>query len=134
MQHDFKMCLDPLTCYSDPDGCTLHPGTGVVVAVPGPAAVIPRLLWAQLGQKEGSSMVSKGIVRLGGLNKGNHVGLQRKNTVVQKPGDKRKSSSGDLTRQSGSGKYGISSVKIFNLHAYIASNWNWTNKEERNKD
>lgn len=110
--------------------CTLHPGPRVIVAVPGPAAVIPRLLRAELSEDEGSSSVSEGNVRQDGLSVGIRMRLRGKDRVIEEPGDVRKSSSADVTAQPCCSQFGISCVQIFHLHFHISSNWNLTDKEE----
>ncbi|TNN45157.1 hypothetical protein EYF80_044653 [Liparis tanakae] len=93
-----------------------------------PFAVIPRLLWAKLGQNEGSPTVGQGAAVPDGGNMGVHVCLRGKAGVVQEPRDVRESASADMAAELGSRQYGVSTVEIFNFHFHIASDWNWRKK------
>lgn len=123
--------LDCLTCDLDQHGSALHPGCGVIVAVPCPATVIPRLLWANLAEDEGTSAVSEDIVMEVGLNMGVQIGVRGKGRVIQDPREERESSHADSTMQSRGGHYGIDSVQIFHFHFRVASDWHWMNRRER---
>lgn len=119
-----------LTCDLDQLGCTLHPAPRVIIAVPGPAAVIPWLLWADFREDEGSSSVSEGKMRLDGLDVGIQMWLRGEDRVIQEPWDVRESSSTDMTAQPCCSQLGVSCVQIFHLHFHISSNWNWIEREE----
>lgn len=120
--------LDLFTCDLDQHSCALYPGSRVIIAVPSPAAVIPTLLRAELGQDEGSSLVSYGIVRQDRLHMGALICLRCKDRVVYKPGDVRESSSVDMTAQPGCSQFGVSCVEIIHLYYDITSDWDWTNR------
>ena len=126
----FILHLYPITCDSDQHSYTLEPGPGVIVAIPDPAAVIPRLLWAELSEDEGSSVVGEGKVR---PNLGIRISLRGKNRAVQEPGDVRESSSANLTAQPGGGQFVVGSVQMFHLHFHVTSNWDWTDRDERDR-
>ena len=106
-------------------------GPAVLIAVPDPAAVIPRLLWGELSEDECLSTVGEGNLSQVILRLDVHMCLRGKDRVVQEPGDLRKGSSADHTPQHGGGKLGVGSVEIFHLRCHVTSNWDWANVEER---
>lgn len=55
-----------LTCDLYQNSSTLYPGPVGVIAVSCPAAVEPRLHWAQLGHKQRSALVGCGVIRVSG--------------------------------------------------------------------
>lgn len=124
---------DVVTCDLDQYGFALHPGPGVIIAVPRTAAVKPRLLWAQAGHKKGSAAVGEGVATQERLNTSVHVCLRGEDRSIQQPGHTRESPPADSTPQSGSSHSGICSIEIIQLHYHIAPHWDWSNRRQERR-
>lgn len=131
LKDNFKIHI--VTCDLNQYGFALHPGPGVIIAVPCTAAVKPRLLWAQTGHKKGSSTVGKGVVMQQRLSMRVHVCLRGEDRSIQQPGHMRKSPPADATPQPGTCQFGIGSVQIIHLHYHIASDWDWSNSRQKRR-
>lgn len=117
-----------LTCVLHQNGSALHPGPGGVVAVTRPAAVVPRLLWAELGQKQRSTQVGRGALGVSsGLWEfvGLLVPLGRQRIVVEEPDHVGERPPAEPAAESGGSQFWVGSVEVLNVHRHLTSHWDW---------
>lgn len=77
-------------------------------------------------------MVGEDIVRQDRL-KTVHVCLRGKHRIIKQPRNVGEGSSADFTAEPGGGQFGVGSVQMFNLYFHITSDWNWMNREYRER-
>lgn len=108
--------------------CALHPGPCCVVAVPRLAAVVPRLLWAELGQEQCLALVGQGVLGAAcglGAIVGVLVHLGRHRVVVEEPGHVGKGPPAEPAVESGCGRFWVGTVEVLDVHCHFTSDWDW---------